>query len=56
MRVQGKEINDECQYCEKILECDLFAQGHGIRQERSNIAKRMLCQLERLTKRKDTGV
>lgn len=46
MRVHGKDINDECQFCEKILECELFSQGHGIRKERSNIAKMMRCQFE----------
>lgn len=56
MRVQGKEINDECQFCEKILECELFSQGHGIRQERSNIAKMMRCQFDHEQQRKDNGV
>ena len=33
MRIAGKEINDECVHCGEILECKLFKQGHGIRQE-----------------------
>ena len=53
MRVHGKDINDECQFCEKILECELFIQGHGIRQERTNIARMMRCQFEHEQQRKD---
>lgn len=56
MRVSGKEINDECQYCGRILECDLFRQGHGIRQERTNIAKMMRCQFDHEQQRKDNGL
>ena len=40
MRIAGKEINDECTKCGK------FRQGHGIRQERSNVAKLFECQME----------
>ena len=39
MKVFGKEIKDECSKCGNILECELFRQGHGIKQERENIAK-----------------
>lgn len=56
MRVHGKDINDECQFCEKILECELFSQGHGIRQERTNIAKMMRCQFDHEQRRKNNGV
>lgn len=45
MRIFGKEVNDECTHCGNILECELFRQGHGIRQERSNIAKLFKCQM-----------
>ena len=36
MKIMGKEINDECSKCGNILECELFRQGHGIKQEREN--------------------
>lgn len=46
MRIEGKEINDECSKCGNILECELFRQGHGIKQERENIAKMIKCQMK----------
>ena len=46
MRIAGKEINDECFKCGNILECELFRQGHGIKQERENIAKMIKCQMK----------
>ena len=46
MEVCGKEINDECSRCGNILECELFRQGHGIKQERENIAKMIKCQMK----------
>lgn len=44
MKISGKEIKDECQHCGDILQCELFKQGHGIRQQRSNIAEMLKCQ------------
>jgi hypothetical protein len=46
MKIFGKEINDECKNCGKILECELFRQGHGIGCERTNISEMVRCQLE----------
>ena len=46
MKVFGKEINDECSKCGNILECELFRQGHGLRQERENVAKMIECQMK----------
>lgn len=46
MRIAGKEIKDECSKCENILECELFCQGHGIKQERENVAKMIECQMK----------
>ena len=46
MRIACKEINDECSRCGNILECELFRQGHGIKQERENIAKMIECQIK----------
>ena len=46
MRIAGKEINDECSRCGNILECELVRQGHGIKQERENIAKMIECQIK----------
>lgn len=46
MRIYGKEIKDECSQCGKILECELFRQGHGIGCERTNISEMVKCQLE----------
>lgn len=46
MKISGKEIKDECQYCGEILQCELFRQGHGIRQARTNIAEMVRCQIK----------
>ena len=46
MKIAGKEINDECQYCGDVFQCKLFLQGHGINQERSNITEMLKCQFE----------
>ncbi len=46
MKIMGKEINDECSKCGNILECELFRQGHGLRQERENVAKMIECQMK----------
>lgn len=46
MKIMGKEINDECSKCGNILECELFRQGHGIKQERENVAKMIECQMQ----------
>lgn len=51
MKVFGKEINDECSKCGNILECELFSQGHGIKQERENIAKMIACQMKHMERR-----
>ena len=51
MRIFGKDIADECQYCGDILQCELFRQGHGIRQERNNITRMFACQMEHNRKR-----
>lgn len=45
MQIAGKEIKDECSRCGNILECELFRKGHGIKQERENIAKMIECQM-----------
>lgn len=46
MEIAGKEIEDECSRCGNIFECELFRQGHGIKQERENIAKMIECQMK----------
>lgn len=46
MKIRGKEIKDECQYCGQILGCDLFRQGHGIGQDRENIVQMVRCQIQ----------
>lgn len=51
MEICGKEIKDECSNCGNILECELFRQGHGIKQERENIAKMIACQMKHREKR-----
>ena len=55
MRIFGKDIKDECQHCGDILQCELFRQGHGIRQERSNITQMFACQMEHNRKREKTS-
>lgn len=51
MQIFGKEIKDECSVCGSVLECDLFKQGHGIKQERCNITELFACQMEHQKKR-----
>lgn len=51
MKIMGKEINDECSKCGNILECELFRQGHGIKQERENVARMIECQMKHREKR-----
>jgi hypothetical protein len=51
MKVGGKEIKDECQFCGEILTCELFRQGHGIHRERENITQMVRCQMDHLRKR-----
>ena len=51
MQIAGKEIKDECSKCGQILECELFRQGHGIKQERENITKMIACQMKHREKR-----
>ncbi len=46
MKISGKEIKDECQYCGEILQCELFRQGHGIGQKRNNIVDMLNCQFD----------
>lgn len=55
MKIFSKEIADECQHCGNVLECELFRQGHGIKQERQNIAKMIACQIEHEEKRTSQG-
>lgn len=52
MKIRSKEINDECQNCSEVLQCELFRQGHGIGQQRENVAAMIVCQLEHQGKRK----
>lgn len=52
MKIFGKDIMDECQHCGEVLQCELFRQGHGIRQERSHVAGMFACQMEHSQKRK----
>lgn len=53
MKIAGKEIRDECQYCGDVFQCKLFLQGHGIRQERINVSKMVQCQLDHREKREN---
>lgn len=55
MKIAGKEIKDECQYCGEILQCELFRQGHGIRQARTNIVEMVRCQIRHEEKRCGIG-
>ncbi len=51
MRIAGKDINDECINCGEMLQCELFRQGHGIRQIRANVTQMIKCQMEHRDKR-----
>jgi hypothetical protein len=55
MRIFGKEITDECSKCGNVLECELFRQGHGIKQERTNIREMVECQMEHKDKWQKTN-
>ena len=55
MRIFGKEIADECSKCGNVLECELFRQGHGIKQERINIREMVECQMEHKDKWQKTN-
>ena len=55
MEICGKEINDECSKCGNILECELFRQGHGIKQERENVSKMIECQMKHREEREKNG-
>lgn len=46
MRIAGKEINDECQYCGNVLQCELFRKGHGIKCKRESVVEMIKCQME----------
>lgn len=56
MRIGGKNINDECQYCGEMLQCELFRQGHGIKQQRRNITQMLECQIAHMEERKNGAV
>lgn len=51
MRILGKEIRDECQYCGEIFVCELFKKGHGIRCDRENVSELVACQMKHREKR-----
>lgn len=53
MQVSGKEIKDECSKCGRILECELFRQGHGIKCERENITEMIRCQMKHREEREN---
>lgn len=56
MQIFGKEIKDECSVCGSVLECELFKQGHGIKQERCNITELFACQMEHQKKREKNSL
>ena len=53
MKIYGKEIKDECQYCGEVLQCELFLQGHGIKRDRENVTEMVSCQMNHQKKRLD---
>lgn len=40
---------------EVVLECELFRQGHGIKQERTNVREMVECQMEHKDKWQKTN-
>lgn len=52
LRIAGRDISDECEYCGEILQCELFRQGHGIGRKRENITEMLRCQIERYEERR----
>lgn len=46
-----EKIKDECGTCGNRLECELFKQGHGINQDRTNVTKMIVCQMNHRRKR-----
>ena len=53
MKIAGREIYDECTHCGEILQCELFRQGHGIHQIRTNVIEMIRCQMNHKEKRED---
>lgn len=51
MKIHGKEIKDECSECGKVLQCELFLDGHGIQRERNNFTEMIACQFKHKEKR-----
>ena len=47
-----KDVQDTCKDCCEIFTCELCKQGHGIKQERSNVSKMIGCQIDHRKKRK----
>lgn len=52
LRIAGRDINDECQNCGEVLQCELFRQGHGIGRKRENITEMLRCQIEHVEERR----
>ena len=49
-----RKVKDECKNCGNIFECELFKQGHGINQDRTNVTKMIVCQMNHRRKREGT--
>ncbi len=46
MKIYGREMTEECSYCEILLQCDLMKKGHGIGiSERENVGEMIDCQM-----------
>lgn len=45
-----RDVKDECSKCERLLECELCKEGHGIRQERRNVVEMVRCQFKHMEK------
>ena len=46
-----KDVKDECSKCGDYFTCELCRQGHGIKQQRTNVAEMFICQMKHKDKR-----
>lgn len=54
MKINGREITDECSHCGEILQCELFLCGHDIKHKgRSRITEMIACQIKHEQRRKN---
>ena len=51
IKIRGKEIKDECEFCGELTLCPLFMDGHGFNGERKRMSDMVRCQRDHKEKR-----